>query len=247
MPGHLVGDRAAVVPTHDAQAHVDTRGGARSGQYIAVVHEQDLRIQVDTRDPLAEATTHIPVRGGPAAVGTNAPVRMDTIRASGRTTAGAAATTMNDNGTNTDAQTMRAVRQHEFGAPEVRRDPHRRTRGGSQPHGLPAPRPRPLPEGPPDPGTGRLRSRRVGRSWHHHLPTGRRGLRHAAPPVRRRRARRAVADLAASGALRPGPERRLSAAGRGGCRVLCSPPAPARTSPSIRTPATLRSRASTLC
>ncbi len=65
--GHVVGDRRAVVAAHHVQAQVDPGGHTGRGQHVAVVDEQDVRVDLDRREQPLEAFGVRPVRGGRAA------------------------------------------------------------------------------------------------------------------------------------------------------------------------------------
>ncbi|GCB48332.1 hypothetical protein SNL152K_5656 [Streptomyces sp. NL15-2K] len=66
--GHLVGDRRAVVAAHHVQAQVDPGRDPGGGEHVAVVDEQDVRVDRDLREEPLEAVGVRPVRGGRAAV-----------------------------------------------------------------------------------------------------------------------------------------------------------------------------------
>ncbi|GGI97388.1 hypothetical protein GCM10010121_004570 [Streptomyces brasiliensis] len=66
--GHRVGQFAAVVNAHDVLADADAGGGSGRGEDAAVVHEQDVRVQVDLRMGAPEPVGHLPVSGGAAPV-----------------------------------------------------------------------------------------------------------------------------------------------------------------------------------
>ncbi|OEJ26388.1 hypothetical protein AS594_19745 [Streptomyces agglomeratus] len=67
-PGHLVGDGAAVVAPHDVQAEVEPGGDPGGGQDIAVVDEQDVRVDPHGGEQALEMPGRRPVRGRGAAV-----------------------------------------------------------------------------------------------------------------------------------------------------------------------------------
>ncbi|GGR91322.1 hypothetical protein GCM10010269_33100 [Streptomyces humidus] len=66
--GDVVGDGGAVVAAHHVQAQVDPGGDAGRGEYVAVVDEQHVRIDVDLWEEPLETFGVGPVRGGGPAV-----------------------------------------------------------------------------------------------------------------------------------------------------------------------------------
>ncbi|BBC34154.1 hypothetical protein SGFS_054480 [Streptomyces graminofaciens] len=67
-PGHVVGDRRAVVAPYEMQAQVDPGRHAGGGQDVPVVDEEDVRVDLDLGEEALEVLGVVPVRGRRAAV-----------------------------------------------------------------------------------------------------------------------------------------------------------------------------------
>jgi hypothetical protein len=70
-----------VVVPHHLQAQVDARADPGRGENLAVIDEQDVRIELDLREQPAEVVVARRPSSRPVAASTNAPVQIDMTRA----------------------------------------------------------------------------------------------------------------------------------------------------------------------